>query len=162
MPRRSRITPRDISWRPAFLQALRDGHDISAAAKIAGVGRRTVFDHAQRDEQFALDKADAYKDGTAVFEEELRRRALDGVEQDVYHQGVVVGKVRKYSDVLLLAALKKREPEYRVHNVQVEHSGSVAHRSLDARRVLDADQREMADRLLASISEQREDTGGVE
>ena len=45
------------------------------------------------------------------LEAEARRRAVQGVRQPVFHQGKVVGHIRKYSDLLLIFLLKHRRPE---------------------------------------------------
>ena len=46
-----------------------------------------------------------------VLEWEARRRAVEGYEVPVFHQGVEVGSVRRFSDLLLIFLLKHRRPE---------------------------------------------------
>jgi len=48
-----------------------------------------------------------------VLEQELFRRALQGVDEDIFFGGKKVGTKTTYSDTLLLAALKKHDPAYR-------------------------------------------------
>ena len=57
------------------------------------------------------------------LELEARRRAVEGVDEPVFYQGVEVGTVRKYSDALLQFLLKARRPD--VFRERVEHSGAV-------------------------------------
>jgi hypothetical protein len=48
-----------------------------------------------------------------VYEMEARRRALEGTEEPVFHNGIEVGAKRKYSDHLLMFMMKKKDPTYR-------------------------------------------------
>jgi hypothetical protein len=43
-----------------------------------------------------------------LLETEMRRRALVGWDEPVFHAGKVVGHVRKFSDALLIFALKRQ------------------------------------------------------
>jgi hypothetical protein len=90
-----------------FIQALAAGSSVIAACKAACIGRRTAYDHRQRDEAFALRWADALEEGTDKLEDEAHRRALDG------------------SDSLLIFLLKARRPEKYRESVKVEHAGSI-------------------------------------
>ncbi|MBI1188298.1 MAG: terminase [Alphaproteobacteria bacterium] len=111
--------------RGLFLAKLRTGASVTAAAKIAGVGRATVYRWRDEDEAFAAAWADAYESGTDLLEDEARRRALEGVEKPVFYKGVVVGHVREFSDTMMAMQLNARRPEkYRV-NHKVEHAGAV-------------------------------------
>lgn len=57
---------------------------------------------------------------------EIKRRAIDGVDEPVFHLGEVVGHIRKYSDRLLGAMAKANLPEYREQQrVEHEHVGLV-------------------------------------
>lgn len=129
MSRTATRTPQK-DWHSAFLGALSDGASITRAAEVAGVGRRTAFDHRQRDEAFALAWHDAAEAGADRLEDEARRRAAEGTVKPVYQGGKLVGEIREYSDTLLIFLLKGKRPEVFRDNVKVEHSGSVAH-SLD-------------------------------
>ena len=120
-------TPQKGGWHPAFLEALSSGMSITAAAKHAGVGRRTAFDHRQRDEEFALAWHEAAEAGADLLEDEARRRAAEGTLKPVYQGGKLVGEIREFSDTLLIFLLKGKRPEVYRENVKVEHSGKIAH-----------------------------------
>ena len=49
--------------------------------------------------------------GADALEDEAVRRAVDGVDEQVFYQGKACGVVRKYSDTLLIFLLKGRRPE---------------------------------------------------
>jgi len=51
------------------------------------------------------------------------RRARDGVEEPIFHQGKNVGTVRKYSDTLLIFLLKSHKPERYNPPQKQEHTG---------------------------------------
>lgn len=63
--------------------------------------------------------------GVVSLEAEARRRAMDGVDEPVYHKGEVVGHVRKYSDTLLIFLLKAHRPHKYRDNYKIEHGGQV-------------------------------------
>lgn len=118
---------RKKDWRPAFLAAFEETAMVTEAAKIAGVGRATVYEERQRNEEFAVAWADVEERAVESMESEAYRRAVKGVDKPVFHAGEQVGTVKDYSDTLLIFMLKARRPEtYReVH--KVEHGGSMQH-----------------------------------
>lgn len=99
-------------WKPAFLKALLELGTVTAACDAAGIGRRTVYQERQRDEEFAIAWADVEAASTDQLEAEAHRRAVNG------------------SDTLLIFLLKSRKPEIYRENVKVEHSGEV-HQSVE-------------------------------
>lgn len=64
---------------------------------------------------------DAIETGTDLLEDDVRRRAVDGVEEPLFHQGKKVGLTRKYSDTLLIFLLKARRPAKYRDSVRLEH-----------------------------------------
>lgn len=110
------ITPkkrRKKTWEAAFLDALAESGNVSKAAAAAGVTRTTVY--ALRNHPDAPDFAEAWEDAleeaSDLLELEARRRAVEGVEEPVFYQGLECGSVRKYSDTLLIFLLKAAKPE---------------------------------------------------
>ena len=64
------------SLKPAperFLIGLGEGLSVAGAAKLAGVGRQTVYDWRKRDAAFAAAWDDAIETGTDNLEDEARR-----------------------------------------------------------------------------------------
>ncbi len=95
-------------WTPAFLEALRNLPMISSACAAAGINRTTAWRRRQADEDFAAAWDDAMEEGVDRVEQEAFRRAVEGWEQGVWHQGEQVGTERRYSDALLALILKGR------------------------------------------------------
>jgi hypothetical protein len=95
-------------WQKAFLAALEETGSVTEAAKI---GRWNAYDAKRNDPQFAALWEQALDVAADVLEDEARRRAYEGVEEDVYHKGEKVGVVKKYSDTLLMFLLKGIRPQ---------------------------------------------------
>jgi hypothetical protein len=111
-----------------FLEAFRRHGNVTWAAKEAGLPYRTApYEWQEHDDQFAAAFRDAEIEATEVLEAEAYRRGHDGVDEPVFHQGVAVGAVRKYSDTLLIFMLKARNPEKYRDRHDVKHSGEVKH-----------------------------------
>lgn len=97
----------------AFLLHLCDCGIISESCRRAGMHRNSVTvkrkNHPYFDElcKVAMDVHNG------VIKNEVRRRAIDGVQKPVFQQGKLVGYVTEYSDSLLLALAKSYMPEFR-------------------------------------------------
>jgi hypothetical protein len=97
--------------------------DVSAACSAIGVGRRSIYDWRENDEDFAAAWDDVVEASTEKLEREAYRRAHDGVEEPVFYQGEICGHVMKKSDTLLMFILKGRKPEKYRDNSKVELGG---------------------------------------
>ena len=107
-PTRARARGRPaVDWQKRFLAAYADCWTITAACKAAGVSRATVDRERQRNEDFAVDLADAEQSVSDRLMAEGYRRALDG------------------SDQLLMFFLRARRPDVYRDQVKVEHAGNV-------------------------------------
>ena len=106
----------DDARKTSFLMHLSRHGIPSLAAKAASphttTGNLEGFKKARKNDP-AFDEAWAIalemaKDAT---EAELHRRAVEGVDEDVWYRGEKVGTTKKYSDNLLLARMKALDPE---------------------------------------------------
>ena len=111
------MSNRRRTWENAFFAALEKTGVVAWAAKAAGVGRRTVYDHLQADPEFGERWQDALDTAADNLEGELLRRAVEGEQVPVYYKGKVVGHKTRKSDTLLMFAIKnlqrRREKEAR-------------------------------------------------
>lgn len=98
-------------WKTPFLAALADGSSVKCACLKADVARRHVYRTRETDPAFALAWDDASEDGTDVMEDEAKRRAVEGVEKPIFHQGVEIARVREYSDALIKFLITARRPD---------------------------------------------------
>jgi hypothetical protein len=119
--------PRDgeesSSWRATFLAALEASGNVSAAARRAGVGRATANRHRAGEAEFREAWAEALEVAADALEEEVRRRAVDGWDEPVFHAGEICGYIRRYDGRLLMFLLAAIRPEKYRANYRVEHSG---------------------------------------
>ena len=101
---------------------------VTAAAKAAGIDRRTFYDWLDDDPDFAALTEIAFQDGTDTIEEAVHGRAVNGavIRRRFDSQGNVVAEEISYSDKLADTALKARRPAKYRERVSLEHSGAIA------------------------------------
>lgn len=103
-----------------FLQYLSETCNVKIACSRAGIARRTVYDWRDENADFAKRWDKALDIGVTVLEDEVVRRALDGVVKPVYQKGRKVGTVREFSDTLLIFALKAYRPKKYRDNIKID------------------------------------------
>ncbi len=109
-----------------FLKALATGASVYKAAVAAGVGRRTVYEWREGDDEFATLWDEAVECGTDLFEDEAKRRGVDGVDEPVYYKGEICGHITKYSDALLDKQLRARRKEKYSDRLEQAYSGNLS------------------------------------
>lgn len=93
-----------------FLNELSQHSVIKYACEKAKISRLTFYYNYQSDEEFRRLVDDAFVLGAINIEDEAKIRAIEGVEEEVYFKGEMVGTVRKFSDFLLTFLLKGNFP----------------------------------------------------
>jgi hypothetical protein len=103
-------------WTPGrqfvFIEALRMIGLVSAAAKAAGMSRKSAYKLLERagpDSGFARAWAEAQAAGETNAYLTAVERAIDGVEVPYFYRGIQRGTRRVYDTRLLLAALRAAE-----------------------------------------------------
>ena len=141
----------------AFLAAVAASGRISASAKAAGVSQVATWKwrNDQSDTRFQEAFKVAQELGSDRMVSEAVRRAVDGYESPVYHQGKLIGTERKFSDSLLQALLKAfRRAEF---GDKVEHLGAgggpIQTQALDADKLTDAQIQQRIELLKRSLAE---------
>lgn len=103
--------------RTKFLELIHQDPSLGTAnaLRTAGVqGSRGQLKQLVRgDDELAQEAREARGYGDQAIRAEMARRAIVGVDEPVFHQGQVVGYVRKYSDRLLGMMAKAHLAEYR-------------------------------------------------
>jgi hypothetical protein len=94
-----------------FLEAFRQNGNITKSAEIAKVSRNTPANWRDSDPEFAEQYSIAELEAIDSLEAEARRRAVEGVQKPIYHNGKMVDVVREYSDTLLIFLLKGARPD---------------------------------------------------
>lgn len=98
---------------------------MSLAAKAGGISRRRAYQVYESEPDFAELWDDALQEGIDKLEFEAQRRAFDGTNKPVFHQGAQCGVVREYSDTLAIFLLKAHRPERFRENSKLELAGSL-------------------------------------
>lgn len=118
------LTP-EKAWQKKFITRLCQTGNISAACRKAKITRQGAYQSRDTDELFKAAWDEALIIATEALELEARRRAAIGVLEPVFHQGMQIALVRKYSDTLLIFLLKAHKPDTYRDNSHVEHGGEV-------------------------------------
>ena len=129
--RRTSRTPRARAQdrqRAIFLETFRTTCNVSEAARSAGVGRRTVYDWRDADEEFAAAWLDAENEAVDALEAEARRRAMTD------------------SDKLMEILLKAHRPEKYVQDAKVKATLDVTG-GIEVRHTADEMRNMLSDRL---------------
>ena len=98
-----------------FLAAYTACGNLTDAARSIGCDRRSHYDWLKSDPTYRERYQEAHAEACDSLRSEARRRAVEGVEEPVYYQGVECGRIRKYSDILLIFLLKAAAPQEFVH-----------------------------------------------
>jgi len=110
-------------FKEAFIALLSSLPNITACCKLMDIAVENVRIARKRDPQFDKAVKNAIEEGYDMLEEEARRRAVDGVDRPVFFQGVECGKVREYSDQLLITLLKANRPKKYNPGVKIDFGG---------------------------------------
>lgn len=122
----------------AFLQAYTETMRVDRSAQAAGVSRHLHKYWMKQDPAYADAFAEAKDQAAEMLEAEAVRRAKDGVQRVLYHQGTPIGTEHVYSDTLLIFLLKGALPDK--YKDRYEHTGKdggpiqVAQMAPDARQ----------------------------
>jgi len=103
-------------WRrqEAFLDAYRRHGILGLACEESGVPVHTAESWDFRDTHgFKKRRALADRSALGVVEAEINRRAIEGIDHPVIHQGVITTTYKQYSDNLLMFRAKRLDPSYR-------------------------------------------------
>lgn len=112
-PSRTPKEPSVVERWSAFLAAIRKIPDRSTALERAGLTHEDLSTKLRTDESFAEAYNRAFEDGLDSMEDEVIRRAMLGVDETVFHQGIPCGIKTKYSDTLLMFYLEAHRKKFR-------------------------------------------------
>lgn len=109
------LTAKTVSARErrarVFLRALAAGGSATTAARASGLAWNTLYKWRRRDAAFraAWDEAVAIRDDARIehLDGEMMRRAVEAIEDPVVHNGEQVATRKRYSDPLLMFAIRE-------------------------------------------------------
>lgn len=100
--------------RKVFLSILAQTGQVAAASRASGYQNTSFLTKLRREDEDFADEWDlALESAKHVLEEEIVRRARDGVMEPVFYKGEIVGHKVNYSDALAMFILRKLDPSYR-------------------------------------------------
>ena len=102
---------RHDGWTPErkalFLETLAATGNVRAACKRVGLSREAAYRLRRREALFARGWDTALLVARDLTAETLGDRAIDGIEEDIWHRGELVGTKRRYDTRLLLAHMAR-------------------------------------------------------
>ncbi len=104
----------------AFILALAQLGSITRACQVVDISRIAVWHWKREDEKFNEAFGRAMDLASDLMEDELMRRACEGVIKPIFQGGKLVGSVRERSDTLLIFGLKGAKPEKYADRQKVE------------------------------------------
>jgi hypothetical protein len=110
-------------WSQKFLDALAETCNVSLSCQRAGIGRTVAYDYRKQNKRFAAAWARALEIGVGSLEDEAIRRARDGTDKGIYHDGKWIATEKRYSDTLLIFLLKAHKPDVYNPPQKLEHTG---------------------------------------
>ena len=102
-----RLTPNQR----AFLKAYAASGLVGLAAEAADISRELHSRWMKSSAAYREAFEPAHERAIETMEAEARRRAVEGVQQTVFYEGIKCGTKQVYSDVLLMFLLKAARPE---------------------------------------------------
>lgn len=130
------LSPLEVETRKQeFLRAFTEIGYTTKSCRAVGISYDQFTDWLERDPEFKTVFTEIDQLHTESIREEIRRRAVDGVEQDIYFQGNVVGSKIVYSDILLIHESKRRDPLYRDRAIIENNNDIKLYNNLDDNKI---------------------------
>jgi hypothetical protein len=133
--------------RDSYLRVLEKTGNFALACEITGIRRTVINDEIRNNREFAFDIEQAKAVSVERMEGEAYRRAVIGVQEPIFWQGMLVDRVTKYSDSLLSKLLEAHDPKYQ-KKYRVTNVGNVDVPGLDLSK-LSNEELDTLDRILA-------------
>lgn len=100
--------------------------NVTAALEDLGLSRSGFYKLKRLDPEFATEAAEAIDRGADRAEDEIRRRAFEGIQRGVYYQGVRIDSELHYSDGLAARFMESKRANWaRRHQVTGFDGGPV-------------------------------------
>ncbi len=106
----------------AVLAAYPHTGTVKQACETANVARGSHYEWLKTDPEYAAAFEDAREQFTESLEAEAVRRAREGYEEPVFHNGKIIGHRRRFSDLLMIFLLKANNPDRYRETIRQEHN----------------------------------------
>lgn len=111
LTKRKRLDLITVQKKNQFIKAIESSGDMRVAAAQSGLELNAVKKILSQDVRFAESVSRAHALYLGGLEAHARKLAVEGVEEDVYHQGEVVGQKTVYDSGLLKVLLKAADKD---------------------------------------------------
>lgn len=108
---RKKLPLKPLPWFQGFLAVLSETGSVARSCEAAGISQSSAYSARRLRPDFEKEWEEALQKAADDIEQEIRRRGLKGVKEDVYFQGQIVGERINYSDTLLMFYAKGLMPE---------------------------------------------------
>jgi len=109
-----------------FLKLLSETGNVTKSALSAKIDKSYIYQLRKDDSDFAEKMSESRMIAFELLEEEAIRRAVEGVDKNIYYNGKVIDSIKVYSDQILLTLLKANAPEKYSKHI-VNHNPDIAH-----------------------------------
>ena len=116
-----KLTPEKLV---AFCAVLAETCQVRKACAAVDISPYTAYKWRKEMPEFAEQWDEALAAGKFVLESEAHRRAFEGTDKPVFHNGEQCGTVREYSDTLAIFLLKAHDPAKYRENTRMELTGA--------------------------------------
>lgn len=100
-----------VKLKEKFLARFSECGNVQSACATIGIGRTTLYQWKERDPAFKTLMDAAGEDAADRLETEAWRRAHDGIDKPIYHNGDKIDTIKEYSDTLLIFLLNGLRPQ---------------------------------------------------
>lgn len=116
-----KLTPEKLT---AFCAVLAETCNVGKACKAVDISRYTAYRWRKEIDAFRDAWDEAMQAGVTALEDEAHRRAFEGIDEPIVHQGVVMDTKKAYSDTLAIFLLKAHAPDKYRENSKVDLTSS--------------------------------------
>jgi hypothetical protein len=109
----------------AFLVAFSRSGRVIDSCNAVGIHWTTHYHWKKHDKKYLAAFQMAEQIAADFMEDEIHRRAFDGIDHPVTYEGKITDTYKEYSDNLAMFRLKKLRPEYRDNFSMNQFSGPV-------------------------------------
>ena len=93
--------------------------NVTKTCKLMNLNMRSLYYALEHDTEFNSEFERAMQLSLRTAEDELKRRAVDGVDKPVWFKGECVGHERQYSDGLLAKLLAAHDRKWRTNGLEI-------------------------------------------
>jgi hypothetical protein len=125
-----------------WLLAFSETGNALAACDRTGVSRWRIYQNWFKEPEFQEQFKLAELQHLTRMEIEADRRAMEGVDHPVIHQGVITTTYKEKSDTLLMFRMKKLDPSYRenANQLTINNTNQVEVRAIEVRLAVQSSQ----------------------